>query len=77
MLQKIMAILSLFPVLISAIKSVEEAIPGTGLGKTKINMILDTVLAVSESAKDMIPLLTSTIGIIVAGFNTAKVFTKD
>lgn len=76
MLEKIMTILSLFPAIVTAVKSVEAAIPGTGHGKTKLDMILQTILAVSDSAKDLIPIITSVIGVIVTGLNAVGVFKK-
>ena len=77
MLTKIMTILSLMPTVISAVKSVEEAIPGTGNGKTKLSMILDSIMAVSKEAESLIPLVTSMIGIIVSGLNATGVFKKE
>jgi hypothetical protein len=76
MLNTIMTILSLFPALITAVKSVEEAIPGGGNGKEKLNIILDSILAVSAAAKDLLPAIASVISIIVAGFNAAGIFKK-
>jgi len=77
MLTKIMTILSLMPTVIAAVKSVEEAIPGTGNGKTKLSMILDSIMAVSKEAESLIPLVTSMIGIIVSGLNATGVFKKE
>jgi hypothetical protein len=76
MVEKIMTVLSLFPAIIAAVKSVEEAIPGSGNGKAKLDIILNSVLAIGEAAKSMVPIITSVIGIVVAGFNAAGVFKK-
>jgi len=76
MVEKIMTVLSLFPAIIAAVKSVEEAIPGSGNGKAKLDIILNSVLAIGEAAKSMVPIITSVIGVVVAGFNAAGVFKK-
>ncbi len=77
MVTKIMTVLSLMPTVIAAVRSVEEAIPGTGNGKTKLKMILDVILAVSEEAVGLIPVITSMIGVIVAGMNAVGAFKKQ
>lgn len=76
MVERIMMVLSLFPAIIAAVKSVEMAIPGSENGKAKLDMIMNTILAVSDEAKTLIPVLTSVIGVIVAGFNAVGVFKK-
>ncbi len=76
MLEKIMTVLSLFPAIIAAVKSVEEAIPGSGNGNAKLDIILNSILAIGDAAKTMIPIITSVIGVVVAGFNAAGVFKK-
>jgi hypothetical protein len=77
MLTRLMTVLSLMPVIITAVKSVEEAIPGSGNGKTKLAIILDSILAVTAEAQALIPAITSIIGIVVAGLNAAGVFKKE
>ncbi len=71
-----MTVLSLFPAIIAAVKSVEEAIPGSGNGNAKLDIILNSILAIGDAAKTMIPIITSVIGVVVAGFNAAGVFKK-
>jgi hypothetical protein len=74
MAEKIMTVLSLFPAIITAVRAIEEAIPGSGNGKAKLGVILNSVLAVDEAAKTMVPVITSVVGVVVAGLNTAGVF---
>jgi hypothetical protein len=76
MTEKIMTVLSLFPAIIAAVRAVEEAIPGSGNGKAKLDIILNSVLAVGDAAKTMVPIITNVIGIVVAGLNAAGVFKK-
>ena len=72
-----MTILTLIPSIINAIKAVEEAIPGSGNGKTKLTIILDSIMAASKEATALVPALTSVIGIIISGFNASGVFKKE
>jgi hypothetical protein len=76
MTEKIMTVLSLFPAIIAAVRAVELAIPGSGNGKAKLDIILNSVLAIGEAAKSMVPVITSVVGIVVSGLNAAGVFKK-
>ncbi len=77
MLNQIKTVLSLMPTVIAAVKSVEEAVPGSGNGKVKLDMILDTITAVSDQARTLIPIINSMIGVIVAGLNAVGIFKKE
>ena len=54
---KILSILSLvvqlFPMIITLVKSVEEAIPGAGNGKEKLNMVRVALEAAFQSPEDL------------------------
>jgi hypothetical protein len=76
-------VLSLLPLLVSAIKAVEEAIPGQGYGEQKLAMIRSIIEAAFEKGGGMLdsfgqawPVLESTIGAIVRAFNATGVFKK-
>ena len=76
-------ILSLLPVLVEAIRAVEDAIPGEGKGELKlaaIRVVLESAYAVSTDAvgrfDDLWPALQSTIAGIVTALNKAGVFKK-
>jgi len=82
-LQIVQLILSLFPTLISAIKAVEDAIPGSGHGEQKLAMVramLESAYEVSTDALgrfiDIWPALEKTIAGIVAAFNAVGLFKK-
>lgn len=71
-------VLGLLPALITAIKAIEEAIPGTGKGEQKLAAIRRIIESVDESAKDLWPVLQKVIGVLVGTFNTVGIFaTKD
>lgn len=74
----IIQILTLIPALISAIIAVEQAIPVTGQGKAKADMILSTVKIVSDKGAELASsgMLQKIIDIIVNLFNTIGVFKK-
>lgn len=76
-------ILSMMPILIGAIKAVEEAIPGSGAGETKIITIRTIIEAAYSTANDVVvrfddlwPALKRTIDGLVAAFNARGIFKK-
>ncbi len=52
-MKKLIAILKLLPVLIGAIKAVEEAIPLPGQGRKKLDLILDVIKTVYDGGNDL------------------------
>ncbi len=76
MLQTIIAILSLIPTLIAAIRAIEDAIPMSGQGKAKTDMVLQIVEATGEGAKEVLPVLQKAIGIVVGTMNATGAFKK-
>jgi len=78
-------VISLLPLIIEAIKLVEEAIPGKGNGEAKLDVVRATLESTysSVTASDPLPkfeqLWNSISGIVkslVAAFNKSGVFTK-
>ena len=67
-------ILQLIPALITAIKAIEEAIPGTGAGEQKLVAIRQILEAVDGSISKMWPQIATTIGVLVNLFNVTGVF---
>jgi hypothetical protein len=65
-LEKALAILSL----IKAAQEIEKAIPLSGFGKEKADLVIDTLSIVGENTTEMIPLVQKVITLIV---NTLKV----
>ncbi|MCL4687489.1 MAG: hypothetical protein KJ007_02865 [Burkholderiales bacterium] len=76
-------VLALFPVLISAIKAVEEAIPGQGNGEQKLAMVRGVLENAFKVATDVTvqfealwPALAGVIGSVVTAFNASGIFKK-
>ncbi len=69
-------ILSLLPAIISAIKAIEEAIPGQGKGEAKLTAIREIIEAVSSQAGALWPQIQTVIGILVNLFNKSGIFQK-
>ena len=77
MLQTIISILSLIPAIIKAITAVEEAIPMSGQGKAKTDMILQIVQAAGDGASQMLPVVQKAISIVVGTMNAVGVFKQS
>ena len=72
----IMIILQLIPALITAIKAIEEAVPGSGQGEQKLAAIRQILEAVDSGAAKMWPTISSVIGVLVNLFNATGTFKK-
>lgn len=82
-LEIVKLVLALFPVLISAIKAVEEAIPGQGNGEQKLAMVRGVLESAFKVASDVTvqfeaiwPALAGTISAVVGAFNQSGIFAK-
>ncbi|MGJ0515157.1 MAG: hypothetical protein ACR65O_05320 [Methylomicrobium sp.] len=76
-------VVSILPLLIDAIKSVEDAIPGVGKGEAKLAAVRSAMESsykvstdVQASFEEVWPVMENTVGGIVKGFNAAGVFKK-
>ena len=69
-------ILQLIPALITALKAIEEAIPGSGKGEQKLSAIRGILEAVDGSITSLWPQISSVIGVLVTLFNTTGLFKK-
>ena len=69
-------ILNLLPAIITAIKAIEEAIPGQGKGEQKLADVREILEAVSSQAGALWPQIQTVIGILVGLFNRTGVFQK-
>ena len=69
-------ILSLVPAIIEAIHAVENAIPMSGQGKIKADLVLGILESGGEIAKEVIPAIMKTITSIVTALNLAGIFKK-
>lgn len=76
-------VVSILPLLIDAIKAVEDAIPGAGKGEAKLAAVRSAMESsykvstdVQASFEEVWPVMENTVGGIVKGFNAAGVFKK-
>ena len=69
-------ILSLLPLLIEAMKTVEVAIPGAGKGELKLALVREVLTTVDASIAAVWPTLEKIVGTLTRVFNAAGVFAK-
>ena len=76
-------IISMLPIIIEAVRAVEDAIPGNGKGEQKLAMVRGALEAAYEMASDIDvtfvqiwPQVQKIIVSIVEAFNSAGVFKK-
>lgn len=70
------ALLQLLPAIITAIRAIEDAIPGKGLGEQKLAAIREILEAASGQVALFWPLIEKAIGVLVGLFNKTGVFSK-
>ena len=82
-LEMMKLVLSLFPLLVEMIRTVERSIPQPGSGTQKLALVRELVQAVYDAAVDMSarfddlwPVLESVIGALVRIFNLLGIFKK-
>ena len=73
----IVIILQLIPALITALKAIEEAIPGSGKGEQKLSAIRGILEAVDGSITSLWPQISSVISVLVTLFNNTGIFKKS
>ena len=75
-MQNLIIILQLIPTLITALKAIEEAIPGSGKGEQKLSAIRGILEAVDGSITSLWPQISSVISVLVTLFNNTGIFKK-
>lgn len=70
-------ILGLIPSLITAIKAIEEAIPGQGQGEAKLTAIRKILEITDAGIAALWPTLAKVIGVVVDLFNKTGTFTTS
>ena len=70
----VMIILQLIPALITAIKAIEEAIPGAGQGEQKLAAVRGILEAVDGSIAKLWPTISQVIGVLVGLMNKTGTF---
>lgn len=69
-----LAILKLLPAIIAAIRSLEEFIPISQAGKSKLDIILDTMKEAGAEVAGLVPMVISLINRLVGLANKTGVF---
>ncbi len=78
-------IISLIPIVIDIVKKLEEVIPISGAGKTKLDIVIATIQASNEAVAGLklginvdtvIVAVTKFVNILVTAFNALGVFRK-
>lgn len=68
-------ILTLIPIIISAVKAIEQMLP-SGSGQEKLAAVIATIENIYGALGDAMPAITNFIGVVVAGFNAIGLFKK-
>ena len=75
-LTSVTTVWQLLPSIITAIRAIEDAIPGKGKGEMKLAAIREILEAASGQMALFWPLIEKAIGVLVSLFNTTGVFSK-
>ena len=68
------ALLKLLPSIITAIKAIEEAIPGKGEGEAKLAAIREILESINGQVASMWPFIEKAIAVLVSLFNKTGTF---
>ena len=71
-----MLVLKMLPVIIAAIKAIEEAIPGNGQGEQKLAMLRQILELADGAATNIWPTIEGLVKVLVKTFNDTGVFKK-
>ena len=75
-MDKVLMILKLLPVLIEAIRAIEQAVPGEGKGELKLKMLREVLEVVDSSMQTLWPTVAQVVGVLVGTFNSVGTFQK-
>ncbi len=75
-MQNIVIIFQLIPALIAALKAIEDAIPGSGMGEQKLAAVRAMLEVIDGSVSKLWPQISGVIGVLVSLFNATGVFEK-
>ncbi len=70
-------ILQMIPAIIGAIKSIEEFLPATGIGKEKIAVIRASLESTYDGVSEVWPAVEKVVGMLVTLANSTGVFKKS
>ncbi len=71
-----MLVLKMLPVIIAAIKAIEEAIPGNGQGEQKLAMLRQILELADGTITNIWPTIEGLVKVLVKTFNDTGVFKK-
>ena len=71
-----MLVLKMLPVIIAAIKAIEEAIPGNGQGEQKLAMLRQILELADGTIPNIWPTIEGLVKVLVKTFNDTGVFKK-
>ncbi len=75
-MNNIVIILQLIPAIITALKAIEDAIPGSGMGEQKLAAVRAMLEVIDGSVSKLWPQISGVIGVLVSLFNATGVFKK-
>ena len=75
-MQNVLMLLQLVPEIIKLVQAAESAIPMSGNGKAKLDMVLGILTAAHDGVSQMLPQVTAIINTVVNTMNACKVFKK-
>ena len=75
-MEKVMLVLKMLPVIIAAIKAIEEAIPGNGQGEQKLAMLRQILELADGTITNIWPTIEGLVKVLVKTFNDTGVFKK-
>lgn len=73
----ILKVISLLPALISAIKALEDAIPGAGRGEAKLAALREILSAADGTVAAIWPTIEKVVAVVVGLLNREGGFKKD
>ena len=71
-----MLVLKMLPVIIAAIKAIEDAIPGNGKGEQKLAMLRQILELTDSTITNLRPTIESVVKVLVNTFNDTGTFKK-
>jgi hypothetical protein len=75
-MDKLLIILKLLPAIVTAIKAIEEAVPGAGKGAEKLAAVREIVETVDAAAAALWPQIAAVVSVLVGLMNKTGVFGK-
>ena len=75
-MQQLKTIVQILPILIELIKSIESALPETGLGKQKLQFVRELLQTIAPDLLDNWPIIEKVVSTLVGLFNQGGLFKK-